>query len=996
MKKFIFPIYGLFLVLPLTAQRSATFTIPEKLFAEGKTMYDERNYAGCTDKLLQYKKIAQNADLIGEADFLLASSAYYSGNKNADSQLLEYLEKNPVNTHHDEVCYMLGSIYFDKKNYQHSIYWFAQVESANFPMDLQEDYCYRLGYAYLQTDKEDDANKLFSYLKDHSKKYKNPTTYYLAYLNYKNKNYNKALPLFTAVREESDYKPDVLYYLTQINYAQGRYSQAIKEGNALMNAYPEHQYTSEIMRITGLSYFKETDYPKASATLKKYVEQEPAPKAEDLYALGLSCYNRGDYPEAVKYLSQSAPAENALGQNTYIYLGQSYLKTDDSDKATMAFRAASLQDFDPQAKEAALYNYAMLLHQNSVSAFGESVTTLENFLNTYPSSIYSDRVNDALVDVYMTTKDYDTALASIAKIKNPSAKILEAKQKIYYYLGTVQFANAQYDEAIKNFTLSANAGNYATAEKQEALFWRGESYYKLADYAKAQTDYNAYISQAGSGAKLYPLAVYNSAYCSFNRQAYTEAEKGFQKYISSGKTQPDALADAYSRMGDCYFSRRSLAEAEKAYQKAAQTDVASADYPLFQRAYVLGLQKDYKGKISVLDQIVKDYPTSTLVPEALFEKGRSYVMLENDAAAIETYSKLQESYPDSENARKAGLQTGLLHFNANRLQSSAEAYKKVISKYPGSEEAKVALQDLKSVYFEMNDVSGYADYVRTLGGAAKFDASEQDSLTYLAAERLFQLNDTKKAKDGMTKYLQSFPNGAFSVNAHYYLGLIYSDENNSQSAKSEFQKVLLTGNNRFTEESVSRLADIYFAEGDYNQSLASYERLQSIAGNKTAKNAASMGVIRSASHLDRHNTIVVTANALLKDGNPDKATVEEATYYRGKSLLQLGERALAEKDLVEVAKDTRTAFGAEAKYLLAQSYFDNKQTSKAKATVTEYIKQGTTHRYWMARSFVLMSDIYAAEGDKIQAKQYLESLKSNYTETGDDIIAMINNRLAKL
>jgi dTDP-glucose pyrophosphorylase len=81
---------------------------------------------------------------------------------------------------------------------------------------------------------------------------------------------------------------------------------------------------------------------------------------------------------------------------------------------------------------------------------------------------------------------------------------------------------------------------------------------------------------------------------------------------------------------------------------------------------------------------------------------------------------------------------------------------------------------------------------------------------------------------------------------------------------------------------------------------------------------------------------------------------------------------------------------------LSQVYFDGKQTAKAKDVIQDYIKQGTPHAYWLARSFILMSDIYIAEGDNLQARQYLESLQNNYKATNDDIHSMINNRLEKL
>jgi TolA-binding protein len=169
-----------------------------------------------------------------------------------------------------------------------------------------------------------------------------------------------------------------------------------------------------------------------------------------------------------------------------------------------------------------------------------------------------------------------------------------------------------------------------------------------------------------------------------------------------------------------------------------------------------------------------------------------------------------------------------------------------------------------------------------------------------------------------------------------------------------------------------------------------------MAENKTNRDAASIGIIRSAEKLDKPNTVVTVANQILKDESLDPSVLEESKYFRSKAFLKLGEKTQAEKDLSDLSKDTRTVFGAEAKYLLGQIYFDTNRAEKAKEVVNTYIKQGTPHAYWLARSFILMSDIYAAEGDKLQARQYLESLQNNYTHTNDDIQSMINNRLEKL
>ena len=100
-------------------------------------------------------------------------------------------------------------------------------------------------------------------------------------------------------------------------------------------------------------------------------------------------------------------------------------------------------------------------------------------------------------------------------------------------------------------------------------------------------------------------------------------------------------------------------------------------------------------------------------------------------------------------------------------------------------------------------------------------------------------------------------------------------------------------------------------------------------------------------------------------------------------------------DLRELAKDTRNAYGAEAKYLVAQSLYDAKEYNAAEKELLNYIEQSTPHAYWLARSFVLLSDVYAAMGKELDARQYLLSLQQNY-QGNDDIATMIESRLSKL
>ena len=978
-------------------QRAYQTESPDRLFVEGKEMFSLKNYSGCIDKLTAYKQQSTNADLVQEADYMMVCAAYEQGRPNVAELLKNYLEVYPSSRHADEVAFLIGSAHFGEGEYERAIYWFNQSNIDLLSPDQQEAYCFRLAYALLQQGDQEKARGYFARIEQVGKRYKEAASYYVAYIDYARGSYPQALQAFNRLKENPTYKEQSLYYITQIYFIQNKYSKVISEGKQLLAAYPNSANNGEVYRMMGNSAYHMGDEAQAIKWLDQYMATTEKPLRGDRYILGVCSYNKGDYAKAVKQLSQTVRANDALSQSASMYLGQSYLKLGQSNNARMSFESAATASFDKQVKEAAMYNYALLVHETGFTGFGESVRIFEDFLNDFPNSQYADKVNDYLVETYLTTKNYESALRSIQKINQPSHKILEAKQDILFQLGTQAFANAQMEEAIDRFSQAIEMGVYKEEARNEAYFWRGESYYRLNDYRQAISDYRTYLNNTRQrNTDTYALAHYSLGYSYFKEKDYPEALSRFRQYTDlESNRQSASYADAFNRIGDCLFHNRQFAQAEEQYSKAAQILPSAGDYALYQKGFVMGLQKDYQGKISMMDRLISEYPSSSYVDDALFEKGRSYVLLDNNTAAARSFEQLIKQYPESALSRKAGIQLGLIYFNDGRMDQAAAAYKAVIDAYPGSDEAKVALQDLKSVYVEQNNVNAYAAYVNSLGGNVHLEVSEQDSLTYIAAEKLFMRGDNAGARQSLENYLQQYPSGAFSTNAHYYLGAIAFAEKQYATALPHFEQVVNAGDPKFMEESVARTAEIHYLNKSYDEAMSYFEKLLLVAETPENKEAAKLGTMRCAEQTGQLAEAVQAATELLKETKLSPEVVREAHYVRAKAYTSLGQEAKALADWKELSKDTRTLQGAEAKYRLAQLYYDQKKDSEATKVLEDFAKNGTPHQYWLARGFILWADIFIRQGDEGQARVYLNSLQNNYQ--GDaEINAMIEDRLAKL
>ncbi|MDE6161254.1 MAG: tetratricopeptide repeat protein, partial [Muribaculaceae bacterium] len=110
----------------------------------------------------------------------------------------------------------------------------------------------------------------------------------------------------------------------------------------------------------------------------------------------------------------------------------------------------------------------------------------------------------------------------------------------------------------------------------------------------------------------------------------------------------------------------------------------------------------------------------------------------------------------------------------------------------------------------------------------------------------------------------------------------------------------------------------------------------------------------------------------------------------------MGDTAGARELWSSVAANTDDLYGAKAAYSLAQSYFDSGEIALARKQAEALTGSGTPHAYWLARGFVLLSDVYASEGKTFEAREYLNALRSNYPGNETDIFDMIDTRLAKL
>ena len=971
-----------------------------RLLDECRTVFTQGDYGAAGTLLDEWVKQTVNRKqaLTEEIEYMQVVIAAERDLSTAMPAIQIFMSKYPNSMYNNRMLALMGSSHFVLHEYQDAIECFDECD----PLLLDSKDCQRMvRHNAISLFRCGRAQEGYLQLNILARLVEEPDedediVFYRAYYDYVNGNVEPAQKGFENSLDTRHDDEARLYLADMALNGKGDMAQAYETANNLVATTEDPYIEAEAERILGEYWYKKGEYAKSTELMTSYLTTGQSQDIRhDTYLLGMSEFQTGNMDAAIENLSQVTGPDDAVTQNALLHIGLANLRKGDKNAARMAFERASNIPGKADVREQALYNYAMVIHETSYSPFAESVTSFERFLNEYPKSAYADKVSSYLVDVYMNTTSYDAALASIAKIQNPGASILAAKMQLLYRKAMDDMAAGEYDKVPSLLTDVIALERYDRKTAGDALFWRGECYYRMGQTDRAEADYSRYLAQTGSG-KTYnsALANYGLGYIHYNRKDYTKSGREFKAVLESSRQvglENEIIADAALRAGDCMFYGRQYDNAKEFYGTAINLVPSTGDYALYQTALVNGLQRNYTQKILDLSKLTANYPNSPYVASALYEQGRAYQQTDQPEQAIQAFGRIINEYPNTDLARKASAETALIYYQTDKYDLAIAAYKDVIAHYPGSDEARTALVDLKSIYVEKGDINTYLQYTETVQGATPIAVSERDSLTYTAAEGLFSRGQKADAKKRFKEYLEQYPNGAFAANAWYYQGLLLEEENDYDGAYESFMHSASYESSRFCESALDHASGMAWSVGDWETAMDTYMRLYTKTTNVDRQRTSLFRIVSSAGQISENEAVLLYADkALQTQLTADQKT--EVKYWKAQALLSEGKRADARLLFEELCKDTRSRFGAESDYLLSQLLFDSGDKEGAEKVIMDFIQEGTPHMYWLARSFILLSDIYKSQGKDVEARQYLLSLKSNYTED-DDIADMIAKRL---
>lgn len=986
------------LAIAAGAQNTRVQYEDDVLFKDALKLFEKEKFGAAqkifTEIIEKYSSVRNETH--GAAEYYRAVCAIELFNPDAEYLITKFLDEFPESPYAIRARYDMAKFKYRDQAYPEAVYWFALVYEYDVPKDEKTEYQFKYAYSLFEVANYEAAKPLFKQVMETDNMYRTPALYYYSHLAYLDKNYETAYRGFEELRADPKFEPIVPYYLTQILYEQKKYDKIIEFAPQFLDSASTKRQP-EISRILGEAYYQTGDFEKALPYFEKYDSTATSFTKDDYYSLGYVFYRTGKYEKAAVKLEKVTGENDTIAQNAYYHLADCYVHMGDKTKARNAFFAASNKPVNPDITEDAQFCYAKLTYELSYSPFNETITAFEEFIAKYPASKKVDDAYTFLVKVYMTSKNYKDALASLDKIKRRSADMDMAYQRVAYFRGLELFNNLDFEDAVIMFDKSLQFGIYDKDVKAMSYYWKAEALFRLQKYSEGQAAFSLFIVSPGAINKPeYKLAHYDLGYAYFKLKDYPAATTWFRKYTDmSAKDKMIQYADACNRVGDCYFMQREYDKANMYYKRAYDEKKIDADYALFQQGFCCGLLKNADKKISFLQQLLREYPLSAYADDAAFELGQGHISKDEYMLAEPYYKRIVDEFPNSSYVKRSYLQLGIIYFSENQFEKASDVYKKVIQEYAGSEESKSALVGLKNIYISKNKVDEYVAYVETLGDFAKVTQTGQDSLNYLAAEDAYMRGDFKVARSLFDKYLQRYPDGIFALNGHFYRSDCYAQDQIFDSAMVGYRFIIGKPKNSFTEQTLLYAAKLAYKQKDYESSAKYYTKLETLAELKSNMLIAREGQMEAYEKLKQHKECINAAERLISTDKVSEEQVRAANFTMGKSYIAQLDTANALIRFRTLALDVSSLEGAQSKYLVARILFEQHRYDEAEAEVTSFLDQGSPHQLWLGKSYIIWGDIFYAREDFFQAKYTYQSILENYPVKDDGVMATAREHHAK-
>ena len=927
-------------------------------FKLAKFLYDKESFSSAGS-------IFSNIDS-EEANYYYAKCVEKTNPSSSLYFFKEFLYKFPYSIYKQNVFESIAKIYYNNLEYKNSLEYFLKINNPN------DEILFKTAYSYFQLDSIDNAQLYFNNLINIKSKYKTPSYYYIAHILYTKKLYNKALNIFYDLIDNKQFSHIIPYYISQIYFNKKEYRNLIDFLEKRKdNIIPTRVNETNIM--LGKSYFYLKNYDKAIYYINKSLDTNVSRHGSFLsLMLAKSFYYTQQYEEAINEFEQINSQEDSINQYASYYLGAAYLKIEKKNYALNAFKKASSYNYYLILQEDAYYNYAKISYELE-SSLENTLDILTNYIQMYNNFTRKEEVENLLMQALDDGSQYLSVYNKLITLENTSIEQDKILQRAAFKLGIDAFNAANYYKAIDYFNVSVN---FSFNEKILYLtkYWLADCYYYIKDYQSALDIHEDIKFTNLKDLEIYiQNQKYNHAYCFFQKKNYKMAIKYFRLYVLKAK-DINRLHDSYLRIADGFFMQNEFSLSENYYDKAITSNLFDVDYAIYQRSKCLSLIGKHDLKVKVLNKLIDKYSESYYYNDAILDLANYFKNISKNKESINLYSQLLMISSEEKYVAQARLGKGMALLNLGRIDSSINEFMVVTDNFQNTSYFKEALSGLRLAYIAMGDLNKYFQVLDSYKSLIAI--SDKDSLIYNTAFLQFIQANYSQANEAFERYIEEFNDGVFFDDALYYNGVCYLNQQDTLSAITFFNKIIDFKKSKYKQDALLFLARYHYEKRQYKISNKYYVFLENLKTNNFINRECVISLMYGFEKINT-DTAFIYANRLLLFDKKDATLIAKANIIKARHQFYNGNYAKAKKTFNKIIEIKESADLAEAKYYVAYLTYLDENLLESEKLIFELI-ENHSNDYYIAKSYILLSDIYYDLNNRFQAKATLESVIDNY------------------
>ena len=364
----------------------------------------------------------------------------------------------------------------------------------------------------------------------------------------------------------------------------------------------------------------------------------------------------------------------------------------------------------------------------------------------------------------------------------------EDRERLLIRLANAYFKLDKFQQSIdaaqELINLAINAESIANA-----LFVQGNCFYRSDQFVQAIATYNTIIENYpqiawARNAQFQIGVAYNRLSANGNVEVLPAMSKAFNAYYNQYPEDERAVhayyydAWAHYRMGKWRAASDIFASLADKYPRSRYASEAlfRAGDALFNMTNRSGLEDKNQNFLDAMvfyDRIIKRYPRSSHMDDALYNKAWCLINLDRKEEAVPVFERIVAEYPDGTYGARSQFTLGDYYYGLKNYEKATESYQTFLDRFPAD---KLIAQDRV-----------LPKKARTLlGHLAEIDAYN----LYATGEKLLAEKNYDEAMAIFKEVQQKYPKSDQAVNSLVNVGAAYMAQEEFRQAGAIFQEVV--------------------------------------------------------------------------------------------------------------------------------------------------------------------------------------------------------------